>query len=170
MRAIIGDQQRFAIEYEIQPSVSHVMGTVRLWLEGQYLGAIQDKNILSAISCQLGSLSPEFHENAAFLNKSASDVFDLVYSEEHLEAGVHCFTPGEAFDDFSIVAFFHDGAFYFIWKLDDDPHFAYPGYPKGFQTARVSIDEYRRVVGLFKEAIEKAWPEQSRGKSPRVTD
>jgi len=59
MRTVIGDKNRFAIEYEIQSRKVCVMGTMRLWIEGIFIGAIQDVNILSAILCRLETPSPK---------------------------------------------------------------------------------------------------------------
>jgi hypothetical protein len=156
MRTVIGDKRCFAIEYEIQPSISHVMGSMRLWLEGMFIGAIEDVNVLSAILYQLEGLSPETHENSTFIDKSASDIHELVYSEDALDNVNYCFTPNGVCDDFSIVVFSHNGYFYFIWRLNDNPFFTYPDYPKDIQSARVSIDKYQKIVMDFEKVIREA--------------
>jgi len=156
MRAMIGDKRCFAIEYELQPSVSHVMGSMRLWLQGIFIGAIEDVNILSAILFQLKTLSSEWRENCAFIGKAADFIYDLVYSEDAPDNINYCFTPGEAFDDFSIVVFSHNGYFYFIWRLNDNPYFKYLDYPKDTQSAKVLISDYRKIVVAFEKAIQEA--------------
>lgn len=156
MRTVIGDKRCFAIEYEILPSVSHVMGNMRLWLQGIFIGAIEDVNILSAILRQLKSLSPEWRENSAFFDKAADYIYDFVWSEDIQDNINYCFTPGEAFDDFSIVVFSYNGYFYFIWRLNDNPYFTYPDYPKDIQSARVSISDYRKIVIDFEKIIQGA--------------
>jgi hypothetical protein len=158
MRKVIGNKKLFAIEYEIQPGVSHVMGNVRLWLEGVYIGAIEDVNILSAILCQLEVPRPEIHENCGFVDKDADDVYELVYVNDVLENARHSFTPGEAFDDFSIVVFSCDGYFYFVWKLEDNAYFSYPDYPEGVQSGRVSISEYYETVSEFSKVLSQNVP------------
>lgn len=156
MRVIIGDRKCFAVEYEIQPSVSHVMGNIRLWLQGVFIGSIEDINILSSILCQLKSLSPQWRENSTFFDKTADYIYDLVWSEDGQDNINYCFTPGEAFDDFSIVVFSHNGYFYFIWRLNDNPYFTYPDYPKDTQSARVSISNYRKIIRDLEKVIQEA--------------
>lgn len=155
MRAVIGDKRCFAIEYEIQPSVSHVMGSMRLWLQGNFIGAIEDVNILSAVLCQLKSLNSEWRENNVLIDKAADYIYDLVYTQDIQDNINYCFTPGEAFDDFSIVVFSYKGYFYFVWRLNNNPYFKYPNYPTDTQSARVSINNYHKIVMDFEKEIQE---------------
>jgi len=68
-------------------------------------------------------------------------------------SGRYYFTPGEAFDDFSIILYACNGNFNFIWKLHEDPFFEYPDYPEGIQSAQVCINEYQTIVAEFKKII-----------------
>jgi hypothetical protein len=43
---LIGQKTSFGFEYDIQSRNSHVMGNMRLWIEGKYIGAYDDVNIM----------------------------------------------------------------------------------------------------------------------------
>lgn len=153
MCTLVGDKNGFGIEYKIQSRNSHVMGNMRLWLEGKYIGAFEDVNILTTVLIKLEAFGPEFVDSDDFIGMSPMQVYEHVKAEGNCDSDRFYFTPGEAFDDFSIVVYSKDGYFNFIWKLHDDPYFQYPDYPKGIQSARISVEEFHKVVMEFKKII-----------------
>jgi hypothetical protein len=154
MRNLIGSKDGFGIEYEIHPGDYGLMGNMRLWFGGRYVGSFDDVNILSVTSSYLGGLKME--NGCHFINEAASDVYDLI--SDQLETipdsyGYVCFN-GAGFDDFIVYGYACDDKFYFVWKLVDSPAFEHPGYPKDVQSADVSIDEFRRVVAEYERIID----------------
>jgi len=153
MRTVIGDKSRFAIEYEIQSKKAHVMGTMRLWIEGIFIGAIQDVNILSAILCHLETPSPKIQGYYYFNKITFEDIYYLIYRNDDPNDAQYCFDPGESFDDFWIIYYCDNDYYNFIWRLHDNPYFEYPNYPTEVQNARVAVDEYHKIVMAFGCAI-----------------
>jgi hypothetical protein len=154
MQALIGDKNSFGIEYSIQSRNSHVMGNMRLWFEGRYIGAFDDVNILSSILFELEGLDPQIVDGGAFIGRAADEIYKYVKSGDNPNCDKYYFTPGEAFDDFSIVVYAYEGNFYFIWKLHDDSYFEYSHYPEGIQSAQISVSDFRDVVMQFKTVLE----------------
>jgi hypothetical protein len=151
--ALIGDKNSFGIEYAIQSRNSHVMGNMRLWFEGGYIGAFDDVNILSSILFELEGLDPKIIDGGAFIGRTVDEIYEYVKSGDNPNCDKYYFTPGEAFDDFSIVAYACEGNFNFIWKVHDDSYFEYSHYPEGIQSAQVSVSDFREVVMKFKKVL-----------------
>lgn len=152
---LIGDKNCFGIEYAIQSRNSHTMGNLRMWLGGMYIGAIDDVNILTSILFELEGLDPQTIDGSVFSGMASDVIYESVKSESDSNCDKYYFTPGEGFDDFSIVAYTSNGTFNFIWKLHDDPYFEYPDYPEGIQSAQVSVNEFQKIVMKFKEVLSK---------------
>lgn len=153
MRTLIGDKGGFGIEYEIQSSDSHVMGNMRLWLGGKYVGAFDDVNILSVALFQLEGVDSKRIDGCEFVDEAAGKVYEIIESGDIPDNRRYLLMPGEAFDDFSIYWYACNGNLYFVWKLIDNPFFEYPDYPRGIQSAQVSIDEFLRIVAEFRKTI-----------------
>ena len=153
MCAVVGDKNSFGIEYAVQSKSKYTMGNMRLWLEGRYIGAFDDVNILTSTLMILEILSPEFVDSDEFVGMDSEQIYEHIKADGNYDGDRFYFTPGEAFDDFSIVVYSQGGYFNFIWKLHDDPYFQYPDYPKGIQSAQVSVDEFCKVVTEFKKII-----------------
>ncbi|MCP4088214.1 MAG: hypothetical protein GY746_00250 [Gammaproteobacteria bacterium] len=153
MCKLIGDKNNFGFEYEISPSVSHVMGNMRLWIEGRYIGSFDDTNILPTIIHQFEGLEEFNLDGCKFQNMGVHEIYDLIISDSIPDSYNYLFSPGEAFDDFIIIAFVCNGEIVFIWSLVENPFFEYSDYPKGIQSARVPVDVFKKNVRLFVEII-----------------
>lgn len=160
MRRFVGEKGSFGFEYEIMSRSRYaksgdyfVLGKTRLWIEGKYIGAFDDVNILSAIQYQFEGLELKDMDGCEFLGKPADEVFESIDSEAVPDSRRYLLSPGEAFDDFTIFTYICNDIIYFIWKLIDEPFFEYPGYPQGVQSGQVPVDEYRKVVMEFKKII-----------------
>lgn len=150
---LIGEKNSFGFEYNIQSRNSHVMGNTRLWIDGKYIGAFDDVNILSAILYQFEGLELKNTDGCKFTNKTVYEIYESINSETVPDSYRYHFSPGPAFDDFLIVTYVCNGKIFFIWKLVDNPFFEYPDYPEDIQSAWVSVDEFRKVVAEFKSII-----------------
>lgn len=151
---IVGDSNIFAIEFNIHASLSHhVMGQIRLWFNDLYLGDFEDINILGVTLYQLERLSKMNDNGDSFEDISEEDVYNLIHSEDNLDGNGCYFSPGESFDDFSIVVYNHDGVLKFIWKLLETPFYKYSDYPKGIKFAKVSVEYFSQTVAEFKKVI-----------------
>jgi len=159
MGNMIGEKSNFGIEYEIQSidyyvgtSDPYVLGHMRVWIEGKYIGAYEDVDMLGVAWWALeveGNM-----KESQLSNKTADDIYDLMITEGIPDVS-HCHL-GPPFDDFVTLSYVCNGKIHFIWKLVDEPCFQYPDYPKGVQSAEVSVEEYRRVVSEFGKIVEDA--------------
>jgi len=120
-----------------------------LWIEGKYIGAFDDVNILSSILFELEGLDPEIVDGEVFAGLACRDIYEIIKTQDNCSGDKYYFTPGEAFDDFSIVVYAQGGNFNFIWKLHSNPYFEYLEYSKDIQSAQVSVIEFRRAVLSF---------------------
>ena len=161
MRYLIGKKENFAIEFNIQSERynRHLFGGIRLWLNGKYLGAYQDINILSVTWYQLELLTKDTNiENNDFAKKSDKEVFDFIKSGDNLEGGRYFLCLGEGFDDFSVVVYRFNDMIKFIWKLYDDRPFSsfqYEDYPHSIQSAEIEINEFHKIVTEFKTKLDE---------------
>jgi len=154
MRNLIGDKSSFGIEYEIVPSNPR-LGYMRLWLEGKYIGEIEDIHVLSASLYQL-EIDPTSIEGCQFINESPEKIYELMCLTSTTDTYKYVCSPGEAFDDFRIYWYTCNGKLYFVWGLVDEPFFEYPGYPRGVQSAMVPVDEFQRIVAEVTKIIDIA--------------
>lgn len=163
MRNLIGSKESFGIEYEIQPGEHDVFGNMRLWIEGKYIGTFEDENILSVALGHFDLTSLDKFDGCQFSNKKPGEIYELIESYAVPGSGYCHFMPGEAFDDFIIYRYACNGNLHFVWRLCDRPFFKHPGYPKGIQSAVVSIDEFRTVVAEYKKIIASEESSRNRG-------
>jgi len=153
MTKIIGDKEAFGIEFEIPNKDRYAMGRMRVWIEGWYLGAFDDVDMLGSIQRQLFGLESSSPVGCEFIGQSTDSIFETIDAKEPEERWRYIFSPGPPFDDFFIIVYVCNEVLYFVWKLEDEPFFDYPGYPKGLQSAKVSVSEYREVVSEFGRVI-----------------
>ena len=73
----------------------------------------------------------------------------------NIGGGRYFFSPGEGFDDFSIVVYRHAGMISFIWELDERTNFSYPNYPKEIQYADIEEGYFMEVTSQFRMQIDK---------------
>ena len=164
MRNLIGDKNSFGIEYEIQSvdyyesGKPYVMGHMRLWLEGKYIGAIEDVDMIDAAWWVLEGGGRR--KECQFSNMVAGEIYELKITDGL--SGVYSCQPGPSFDDFVILQYVCNGKIYFIWKLEDKPFSQYQDYPRDVQSAVVSVEEYRRVVAELGEIIETIYKQEER--------
>ena len=153
MTQIVGDIDIFAIEFDVQSRSTKLMGMVRIWLSGKYLGAIEDINILTVTLHQLERVfySKLYDKHLGELNPK--DAYCLIKEDRVEGAGKHFLSLGESFDDFSVVLYGCDENLIFVWKLNEDHFFDYPGYPAGIQYALVPIDCFAKTVEKFKKRL-----------------
>ncbi len=161
MYYLIGTKENFAVEFNVQSERynRHLFGGIRLWLDGKYLGAYEDVNILSVTWYQLELLARDTRiYNDDFVKINDSEVFDFIKSEDNLEGGRYFLSLGEGFDDFSVVVYRFDDAIKFIWKLHDDRPFSsfqYDDYIHSIQSAEIEINEFHEVVTEFKKKLDE---------------
>ena len=160
MYYLIGKKQNFAVEFNVQSERynRHLFGGIRLWLNGQYLGAYEDINILSVTWYQLEQLLTRNNYNDDFSKMNDSEVFAFIKSEDNLETGRYFLCLGEGFDDFSAVVYRFNDMIKFIWKLYDDRPFSsfqYENYPHLIQAAEIKINEFHEIVTEFKTRLDE---------------
>lgn len=153
MCALVGDKNDFGIEYAVQSNDKYVMGNIRLWFKGVYVGSYSDVNILTSILFVLEGVNPDLIDGKSFEGMSPEQIYGVIKSDDNYDGDKYYFTPGEAFDDFSVVVYAVDDKLNFIWRLHDEPYFSHPDYPLGIQSAQISLDEYRQVIMDFKKKI-----------------
>lgn len=153
MSNLIGKKSSFGFEYNIRSRHHHIMGNMRLWIEGKYIGAFDDLNILSAIFLQFEGLELKNIDGYKFLGKKDEEIYYELVDDHSLDNWRYNFSPGESFDDFIILTYICDDRITFIWKLVDNPYFEYSDYPKDIQSAQVSVDEFQKVVMEFKKIL-----------------
>jgi hypothetical protein len=160
MRNLIGSKARFGIEYEIHPGDSHILGNMRLWLEGQYNGSFEDVTMLASVAFLLEDSDRRMPDGRIFANEAADQVYGRIDALPDGNGHAYVCLSGEGFDDFITYGYTRDDKIHFVWKLCDEPSFEHPGYPEGVQSATVSVDEFRSVVAEFAAAIELAGKER----------
>lgn len=150
---IIGKKGTFAIAYNIQSVNSHIMGSLCLWVDNKYIGAFEDINPLSATLYQLKKMTPYMLDGEQFRGVKEYEVYQIIKSGKVSESDKYFQSFGEAFDDFSIIAYSLDGFMNFIWRLLEAPFFTYKNYPEGLQFAKIPIDDLAEVVARFENEL-----------------
>lgn len=153
MTCLIGEKEVFGIEYEISSKDRFVMGRMRVWIEGNYLGAFDDLDMLGSAQLQFKDLDSTSPDGCEFVGKSPERICDLIDAKSPEDRWRYVFSPGPSFDDFFIIVYTCNDVIYFVWKLEDQPFFDYPGYPKDVQSAKVPAGSYRKVVAAFGRVI-----------------
>lgn len=146
---MIGCKKCFGIEHERQLDGSPIFGKMRLWLEGRYIGAFDDVNILSVAWHQLDGLNVDDIDGCRFGNMPPEDIYGELESGAVDDFRRYILMPGEAFDEFLVYWYACNKKLHFVWKLVDRPFFSYPGYPSDVQFAQVPIAEFQRAVDEF---------------------
>lgn len=143
---IIGDKPVMAIEYMVTQKKPYIMGNLILWMNGVYIGAFEDEQMLLNIAYSLERLLTNISDNDAFNNLSRDEIYHLLNKENE----GHLVNLGEGFDDFLIYSYVTGDELNFIWNLLNDPFFTYPSYPDGLQFAKISKNFLIDVVEQFK--------------------
>lgn len=162
VKKVIGEPQTFAIEYSIVDFFGPVpYGGCRLWFEGNFLGDIEDFNLLTTIEVFVYPIietKDSFCLDASFLNFSEFDIFERMKNEE---INGHHYLPIEAFDAFYNYVYYREDFFHFLWMLNPNRKDweEYENFPTGFFSAKVSIYTYEQVVLEFRNDLKKMCPQ-----------
>lgn len=152
---IIGNSDRFAIEFKVDPErpTNNLFGWLKLWFGGNYVGAYENICMPSITLHALEEFTKINLETSNFEKLSIDAIYCSIKSGELDE---YWFAPGgDSFDDFSIVVYSHNGFYKFIWKIIENPFFEYNNYPDGFLSAEVNIEEFKRVIKDFKKLLDQ---------------
>ncbi len=157
---IIGNPSDFAIEYSISIPSCPPFGKCRLWLQGMFLGDIEDENYLSTICCCLEGFFKNkdlFFLDDYLYNSSDEDIFDLMVEEKIDETGKYWFLYTSGFDAFLKYVYRKDDCFQIIWMLDPElkNQEEYQQYPSKTCSAKIDIAIYTEVVTRFRRDLEK---------------
>ena len=146
----IGSKNEFAIEYSVSRREPYLMGHFCFWIAGMAVGYFQEETMLSSIQNALSALKNRINEtqNPEFTEKSAQEVYSLVYSGE-IDNGKYLLNLGESFDDFSFFMFKEDDSVNLVWKLHEQPFFDYPDYTMGVNCKKIPISLFFSIVESF---------------------
>jgi len=155
---IIGDPKTFGIESEITDTNSHILGTVRLWIAGLYIGSDEDVNLLGVTECSLEHLMkrPDAQDWMRYANLPAKELFKKYRKDDALEATM--LALGESFDDFTLFAILGKEEIRFVWQLHKKPFFQYPNYPKGVCEGFVKRDVVFARIREYCDFLDRASP------------
>ena len=104
MTEIVGNKNVFGFEYNIQDSSPYLMGNIRVWIKGRFIGCFEDTNILPTIINQFDNLETFNSDGCKFNKMDINDVFKIL-SNPKANNYRYFFSPGEAFDDFIIITY-----------------------------------------------------------------
>lgn len=153
-RKIIGNKTTFAIEYAVQITEPDYIGQILLWVNGNYIGTIDDTAHLQTVASVLIDLLYN-HTQYTFpetQGKTNKQIFEMVKGENRGE--FYHLILGDTFDDFSMTASVCETDI--LWQLHDDPYFNYPNYPTKLLTGDIPIDDFSKVSIAFGCAVEVA--------------
>ena len=137
---LFGNKKKFAIECSINQAKPHLLGQVRLWICGIYLGYFDEEVMLNNFLHSINNLNERLNNlnDITLKNKSISNLFDEIYNT-HNDNGKYLFIPIESFDDFEIFILTQESEIHFFWQLIEEPFFKYDNYPSGKQHSTVDI-------------------------------
>lgn len=152
---IIGDKNRFAIEFEICNLWGKMQdGKIVIFINNSQVGSYED-NVYMNIPCRvlLDVLDSENRYYPEFSNQKLSEIVKIFNTS--VEDKYYCLLHlGESFDDFLVRAYKGDpDKICFLWKLLKKPFFKYPVHDYRSQYFELDISEVRLVVEQFKEII-----------------
>ena len=150
MSELVGNKDKFGVEYSVVSSNRYVMGYMRLWIEGKSVGAFQDVNILSTVLRQLEIGDFESINGCCFDKYCPGDLYDLFLSNDFYR---YVLILGNAFDDFYMYWYACGNKLNFLWKIVDNPYFEYSD-SREVQFASVGCDEFMGVVSEFRKALD----------------
>lgn len=161
-KTIIGKPQEFAIEYSVVKFLGYIpYGGCRLWLEGNFLGDIEDFTLLTSVEAFVYPIietKDSFCLDASFLNFSEFDIFKRM---KNGEINGHSYLPIEGFDAFYNYVYYRKDFFHFLWMLNPDRKDweDYENFPTDFFSAKVSRYTYEHVVLEFRKYLVKMCPQ-----------
>jgi len=143
---IIGKKEVMAIEYRLTQKKPYIMGNLILWMDGVYIGAFEEEQMLLNIAYGLERLATDISSNDRLNHLGKDEIYHLLNKNNQ----GHLVNLGEGFDDFLVYSYVTDNELNFIWNLLDEPFFTYPSYPSGLGFAKVPKEFLIDVVEEFK--------------------
>ncbi len=150
LRTMFGNPESFAIELERELRIP-LMGAVRIWVGGLWIGDIDNSMDLGSMCERLNSLRGPRREKSK-----------LLFTDEHAAPdfntlrGFGGWSFGEPFDDFECVyyAAARTRLIHWMWLADENWRIRHPDYPAGIYRGHARFDEYDHVVGALLSALE----------------
>lgn len=160
----IGNPETFAVEFTIWSIESaNVYGGCRLWMEGKYLGDIEEPAYLSIVSRELKNLIENFDPsetkgdfNDVPLPKSVREFIEIS-ENENIKWNVGLI--GETFDNFRQTYYQQGKKFIFYWCLSPDnkefrkSYNRVADFPDTVQRAEIEIDILKEVSAEFENTL-----------------
>lgn len=145
---LIGDLNRFAIEYELE-TADPPYGRAKLYLDAMWFGDIRRSMFLYHIGRSLKAMVSR-NPTVVPVYSSAS----TVPGDEELLSGVS-WSWGDSFDDFLFVLYAveEERCVHFIWSLHESRANDFPGYPLGVHHFRVPFTVFDTVVAEFTNTL-----------------
>lgn len=170
---VLGDKDKFAIEYEPYPMNNIRMMVSRIWVRGKYFGNIKDPGPISGILRCFSRLisNQEKFQEPDFSGKTPHEILSLIFPYQFLGEDFFTLEPeeqerldkyqkfffqfGEGYDDFMIGIFLENNVCHFIWKLwiSEDPWNFYVDYDRGIHHGVISIYDLTVVFNDFRSKI-----------------
>lgn len=139
---LFGDKSTFAIEIEYENELTD-FGCVRLWLQNDYVGSMDESQIVGVALNQINLLLNSKENYSLPVSKDSDELFNYLETEQD-EISMTSF--GEAFDDFDIFCIKKDKLITFIFKLCDEPFFQYAGYDREIKCVSVTSDNIEQAL------------------------
>ena len=154
LKMIIGNKDSVAVELEVSNRGQYVMGFVRMWLNGRFLGSIEEEEMLSSYVHSLEWIGRMEEIGAGELDfGDAAAEFAWIQNDDSIHdrclAGL-----GESTDDFLIRAYRKGDRLRFMWRLLDQPFHSYPGYGNELRCADIRREEFLELVKVVRAEID----------------
>ena len=140
---VIGDKEKFAIEFSVLSTEPYLMGHTLLWVASKKIGTYEEISMLDSVAHSLKSLRILQDTPAEKLEKMVSELTKDNYL-------IDTFCIDEAYDDFGIMVVKQKNQYVFLWKLLKNPYHKY-GLDKneGMNIGIVDLEDYNNVVRTF---------------------
>jgi hypothetical protein len=170
---VLGDKDKFAIEYEPYPMSNIRMVVSRIWVQGNYFGNIKDPGPVSGLLKCFGRLidNQEKFQEPDFSGKTPHEILSLIFPYTFLGEDFFSLEPeeqdrldkyqkfffqfGEGYDDFMVGIFLENNVCHFIWQLwiAEDTWNFYVGYDREIHHRMVSMDDLTVVFDQFRREM-----------------
>jgi len=157
MSTLIGNKNNFAIEYSIVQLLPHLMGNIRLWIGGYYVGYYDSPIILGTAASELDTIRQSYGEMTIenIKNIDPKDIEKSIYSDEsdEINQNMRSLMLADSTDDFLLYLYEDGDQLVFFWKLLEDHDLDYPNYDYELHTFPVSKYVYDKIVKEFSVKI-----------------
>lgn len=142
---IIGEQSQFALEYDIKES-EPPYGSVRMWVNGSWLGDIQRSMHLYHMGSVLASMVSRDNSTLPCIYAKNDDI---LVDDALLETT--SWSWGDSFDDFLFRMYVVEDtcAIHIVWKINSLSQSIANEYPRGLHRGVISFDTFDKVVSRF---------------------